>query len=64
MAIKNTAGIYIQLKENNQTVASTDPDVMNRMLEKISMEEFNVFIQAIVGSVEVPDDTPFCEQMD
>jgi len=60
----NTAGIYIQLKENKQTVASIDPDVMNRMLEKISMDEFNAFIEAVVSSVEEPDDTPFCERTD
>ncbi len=58
----NAAGIYIQLKNDQQTVANIDPDVMNRMLEKISMDEFNAFIEAIVTSVEVPDDTPFCEQ--
>lgn len=58
----NIAGIYIQLKNDKQTIANIDPDVMNRMLEKISMDEFNAFIEAIVSSVEVPDDTPFCEQ--
>jgi len=58
----NAAGIYIQLKNDQQTVANIDPDVMNRMLEKISMDEFNAFIEAIVTSVEIPNDTPFCEQ--
>jgi hypothetical protein len=60
----NTAGIYIQLKDEQQTIATIDPDVMNRMLEKISMDEFNAFIEAIVSAVEVPDDTPFCERKD
>jgi len=60
----DAAGIYIQLKDNQQTIAKINPDVMNRMLEKISMDEFNAFIEAIVASVEVPDDTPFCEQKD
>lgn len=58
----NAAGIYIQLKDDQQTIANIDPDVMNRMLEKISMDEFNAFIEAIVSAVEVPDDTPFCEK--
>ena len=58
----NVAGIYIQLKDDQQTIANIDPDVMNRMLEKISMDEFNAFIEAIVSAVEVPDNTPFCEQ--
>jgi len=58
----NAAGIYIQLKDDKQTVAKIDPDVMNRMLEKISMDEFNTFIEAVVQSVEQPDNSPFCEQ--
>ncbi len=60
----STAGIYIQLKDDKQTIAAIDPDVMNRMLEKISMDEFNAFIEAIVSSVETPDNTPFCEWKD
>ena len=50
----NAAGIYIQLKDDQQTIARIDPDVMNRMLETISMNEFNTFIEAIVSSVEFP----------
>lgn len=60
----NTAGIYIELKNNQQTIAQIDPDVMNRMLEKISMDEFNAFVEAIASSVEEPDDTPFCKRTD
>lgn len=58
----SAAGIYIQLKNDKQTIANIDPDVMNRMLEKISMGEFNTFIEAIVCSVEEPDNTAFCER--
>ena len=58
----SVAGIYIELKDNKQTIAHINPDVMNRMLEKISMDEFKDFIEAIVTSVEVPDNTPFCEK--
>ena len=56
----NAAGIYIQLAGGKQTVAQIDPDVMNRMLDVISMEEFNVFVETIVSSVEKPDDSPIC----
>ena len=56
----NAAGIYIQLPGDKQTVAQVDPDVMNRMLGVISMEEFNVFVETIVSSVEKPDDSPIC----
>lgn len=57
----NTAGIYIQLANDQQTIAKIDPDVMNRMLSVVSMEEFNTFIEVIVSSVEQPDDSPICK---
>ena len=56
----DTAGIYIQLKNDKTTIARIDPDVMNRMLENISMDEFNAFIEVIVASVERPDNSALC----
>ncbi len=58
----NAAGIYIQLANGEQTVAQINPEVMNRMLSVISMDEFNNFIETIVSSVEKPDDAPICEK--
>ena len=58
----DTAGIYIELSGQRQTIAQLDPGVMNRMLERISMDEFNAFVEAIVSAVESPDDTPFCKR--
>jgi len=57
----NAAGIYIQLGSGNQTVAQINPEVMNRMLGVISMDEFNEFVETIVSSVENPDDSPICK---
>ena len=58
----NAAGIYIQLANGDQTVAQINPDVMNRMLSVINMDEFNRFVETIVSSVEMPDDSPICEK--
>ena len=58
----NVAGIYIQLKDGSQTIAKINPEVMNRMLSVIDMEEFNDFIEAIVSSVEKPDDRAICQK--
>lgn len=58
----NTAGIYIQLSNGEQTIAQINPDVMNRMLGVISMDEFNDFVETIVSSVEKPDDSPICNK--
>lgn len=57
----NAAGIYIQLDNGRQTVAQINPEIMNRMLGVISMDEFNDFVETIVSSVEKPDDSPICK---
>ena len=56
----SSAGIYIQLANGRQTIAKVNPAIMNRMLEIISMDELNEFIEAVVASVENPDDSPIC----
>lgn len=61
---QSTAGIYLQLAGGKQTIAQVDPDVMNRILTVISMDEFNTFVETIVRSVETPDDSPICKRLD
>ncbi len=58
----DTAGVYIQLKSGRQTIAKVNPLIMNRMLDVISMDEFNDFVEAIVTSVESPDDSAICQK--
>lgn len=58
----NTAGVYLQLKNGQQTVAPIDPHVVNRILDVISMEEFNDFIETIVSSVEEPNHSLICQK--
>lgn len=58
---KSTAGIYLQLAGGQQTIAQVNPDIMNRMLTVISMDELNTFVEDIVRSVENPDDSPICQ---
>jgi hypothetical protein len=59
---KSTAGIYLQLAGGQQTIAQVDPDVMMRILTVISTDELNSFVDTIVRSVEVPDDSPICKR--
>jgi len=57
----STAGIHIQLKNNIQTIAQVKPDMLNRILDVLSPDEFAEFVDIIVKSVETPDDTPICK---
>jgi hypothetical protein len=59
---KSTAGIYLQLLGGKQTIAQINPDVMNRMLSVVTMDEFNTFVDTIVRSVENPDDSAICKR--
>lgn len=57
----STAGIHIQLKNNVQTIAQVNPDMLNRILDVLSPDEFAEFVDIIAKSVEEPDDTPICK---
>lgn len=60
---KSAAGIYLQLLGGKQTIAQVDPDIMNKILSAITMDELNAFIDTIVRSVENPDDSPICKRL-
>lgn len=58
----SSAGVYIQLKNGEQTVAQVNPDVLNRILGAITSDEFAEFIDVIAKSVEQPDSAPICQR--
>lgn len=55
-------GIYLQLANGQQTIAPVDPALVNRILAVLSLEEFNQFLDAIVKSVEQPNDSAICQR--
>jgi len=59
---KNVAGVYIQLADGSQTIAAVDPDVLSRVLEVISNDEFSTMVDAIVSSVESPNNAAICKR--
>jgi hypothetical protein len=58
----SAAGIYLQLANGQQTIAPVNPDVVNRILAVLSLDELNQFIDTIVKSVEHPDDSAICQR--
>ena len=58
----STAGVYIQLKNGEQTVAQVNPDVLNRILSVLTSDELAEFIDIIAKSIESPDDAPICQR--
>ena len=58
----SAAGITINLKDGRSIEAAVAPDILNRILTKLSITELDDFIQSIVDAVEQPDERPFCQQ--
>ncbi len=56
----SAAGLYLQLANGTQTVAKVDPNVVNRILSVLSVQELNEFLEVIVSSVESPDASAIC----
>lgn len=59
----SAVGLYLQLANGQQTVAKVDPDIVNRILSVLSVEELNQFLEVIVSSVEQPDDSAICKRL-
>ncbi|WP_020559258.1 hypothetical protein [Thiofilum flexile] len=57
----SAVGLYLQLANGQQTIAKVDPDMVNRILSVLSVEELNQFLEVIVASVEQPDDSAICK---
>lgn len=60
--VQSAAGIYLQLANGQQTIAQVSPELVNRILSVLSLEEFNQFLDVIVKSVEQPNDTAICQR--
>ena len=58
----SAAGITINLKDGRSIEAAVAPEILNRILTKLSITELDDFIQSIVDAVEQPDERPFCQQ--
>ncbi len=60
----HTAGIYLTLSDGRRSIARVEPAVVNRILQVLSMEEFERFVDEIVRAVETPNTDPLCKRRD
>jgi len=58
----STAGINFKLSNGEQAVAQVNPEVLNRILEVVSFDEFSELIEAVAISAEHHDSTPICQR--
>lgn len=59
---RQAAALSIRLGDGRTTDAVVRPELMNKLLNALSFEELNELVEAIVDSVEHPDDRPFCRR--
>ncbi len=55
------ASIVVTLKEGRKVDAMVSPDILMRVLDRISFEELDEVVAAIAYAVENPDAPSFCE---
>lgn len=59
---KHAAALTIRLGDGRTIQAPVPPALLNKVLSAISVHELNQLVEAIVDSIENPDDRPFCQR--
>ncbi len=57
---KNVAGVTFQLSDGTPCTVRLDPELVARILNCVTMEEFRDMVQLIASGVENPDNRPLC----
>jgi hypothetical protein len=57
---KNVAGVTFQLSDGTPCTVRLNPDLVARVLNCLTMEEFRDMVQLIASGVENPDNRPLC----
>ncbi len=58
----NAAGLTVTLKDGRNSYAVLDPNIINKILQVLEVEELNKLVNAIADAVENPDETPLCKR--
>ena len=58
----HAAGITVQLKDGRNVYANVSPDLLNKVMQSISMDELNTLVCAITEAVEDPDESSLCQR--
>lgn len=58
----NAAGLTVTLADGRISYAVLDPNIVNKVLSVLELEELNTLVNAIASAVEKPDETPLCKR--
>ncbi len=58
----NTAGLTVTLSDGRVSYAVLEPDLVNKMLDVLTLDELNTVVTAVADAVENPNDMPICKR--
>ena len=63
-AIADACGVQVQLKNGEFTTIAVHPEIMNKVLSVLSVDELQSFLAQVVEDVENPKSGPICSRKD
>jgi hypothetical protein len=58
----HNVGVSVHLKDGRSVLAAVAPELVNKLLDSLTMEEIGAFVNAIADAVENPDERPLCKR--
>ena len=63
-ALADACGVQVQLKSGQFTTVAIHPEIMNKLLSVLSIEELQSFLSQVAEDIENPKDGPICRRVD
>ncbi len=58
----HNVGLAVSLADGRSVLAAVEPDVLNRILSVVSVDELGALVDVIADAVENPDQRPLCKR--
>lgn len=63
-AIADACGVQVQLSSGQYTTVAIHPEIMNKILSVLSIDELQQFLSQVAEDIEVPKMGPICSRKD
>lgn len=61
-ALADVCGVQLALKDGSFTTVAIEPDIMNKLLSVLSIEEIQQFMNQVAEDIETPKTGPICRR--
>ncbi|WP_245546770.1 hypothetical protein [Hydrogenovibrio halophilus] len=59
----DVCGVQLRLSSGDYTTVAIDPEIMNRLLSVLSIEEIQAFLHQVAEDIEHPKTGPVCQRL-